>query len=339
MAPEGIDQQDIHLTVHAPIDSASEPNTRPRRILGLVWCSLGSAFAVTVPVLSNVLLTFGAAVAMCDGTRKERLVTLVVALTTGCLAAFLLMGPYEIPAAIIPIVGGYALARWMVLGRLDTNRFVVAATLVACLMMGVDVISTSLQGTSVPEVFATAVDGVVEQNIDSLDLSDTAVLLESRDSVLAYWPTMYYVVGLAVAICSVLGARTGIRMSRRAPEAGMLQRFDVPLWVPLLFAAGVFAGLVAPHLPVWADEVAMVGANVVMCARLVLAQQGISVLLQLMSNKGVARPLRTMVVIVAVWLEMSFALTSIVGLLDVGLNFRHIKRERPDLIPRPTEER
>ena len=339
MAPEGIDRQNYQLMVREHTDRPSERSTRPRRILGLAWCSIGSAFVVMAPVLANVLIAFGAAVAMCDGTRRERLLTLVVALSTGCVAAFLLMGPFEIPAAIIPIAGGYALARWMVLGRLDTNRSIAVAAVVACLMLGIDVISTTMQGTSVTDVFATAVDGLIEQNIDALDLNETAVLLESRDQVMAYWPTMYFGVGLGIMACSVFGAWLGVRTSNQAPEAGMLQRFDVPMWVPLLFSAGVVVELVAPHLPSGQDVATMVGANIVMCARLVLAQQGISVLLRLMSNKGVTKSLRMLIVMVAVWLEMSFALTSIVGLLDVGLNFRHLERERPDLIQRPARER
>ena len=214
---------------------------------------------------------------------------------------------------------------------------------IACLMMGADIVSTSLQGTSLTEVYTDVIDTAVEQslgqNLDSLDLDGTAEFLEARESVLAYWPTLYFVVGAATVVCSLAGVWLGDRVSRVRLEPGMISRFDVPLWVALLFAAGVAAELLGPRLPAWQEESALVGANVVMCARIVLAQQGLSVLQWVMRERHARPPIRTLVVMLGLWLELSFALMSVVGLLDVAVNFRHLRRNRGDLVLGSARER
>jgi hypothetical protein len=145
------------------------------------------------------------------------------------------------------------------------------------------------------------------------------------------WPTIYFVVAAGMAICSLLGARSGARRAGRQVESDMIARFDVPLWVAELFALGVAAQLLGPVLPSWQKEVATVGANVVMCCRLVLLQQGLSVLQWWMRERRVSVFTRAFLLLAALWLEMSFALTSIAGILDVIFNFRHIPRRRAQI--------
>jgi 1-acyl-sn-glycerol-3-phosphate acyltransferase len=108
---------------------------------------------------------------------------------------------------------------------------------------------------------------------------------------------------------------------------------------PELFALGVAAQLLGPVLPSWQKEVATVGANVVMCCRLVLLQQGLSVLQWWMREHRVPVFTRVFLLLMALWLEMSFALTSIAGILDVIFNLRHIPRRRPQFAPWSARER
>jgi uncharacterized protein YybS (DUF2232 family) len=119
----------------------------------------------------------------------------------------------------------------------------------------------------------------------------------------------------------------------------MIVRFDVPLWVAELFALGVAAQLLGPVLPTWQNEVATIGTNVVMCCRIVLAQQGLSVLQWWMREHRVPVFTKLFLLLVALWLEMSFALTSVAGILDVIFNFRHIPRRRLQIALRSARER
>ena len=337
VAPEGFSQTSTQLAVREQ-EPDSGRSTVQRFVMGVLWCSLGSAFLPLAPVLANVLVAFGGAVAMARGGRRERVIVLLCSLAAGSLSSFALVGAQDLPMTVISIVCAYALARAMVLDRLSTGRVIVAAMVATAVMLVADTVATTQQGTSVSELVTTVVNETVESNLDSLDLEGTTALLETRDSLVAYWPVIYFCVGLALVLCALGGAWLGARTSGVAIEPGMISRFDVPLWVAVLFAAGVAAQLLGPRLPAWQDETTMVGANVVMCARIVLAQQGLSVLQWWMRERRAIPPVRTAVVLMGFWLELSFALTSVLGLLDVAINFRRLERGRADLIPRPTRE-
>ncbi len=313
-------------------------NPQLRLITGVIWSFLGSTLVVLIPVLSCVFIAFGFAVVMCDGDRRERIITLVAALAAGCVSTSLLLGPYSLPMTVISVLSAYVLALSHTRGSLRTGGFLVVAAAVAVAMIGVDVVSTSLQGTSIGQVFESTIDQALESSWSSLDLDGTTAVLEARDSVVSYWPTLYFVVGLGVALCSLLGAWLATRMRRGRAETSMIARFDVPLWVAELFGLGVAAQLLGPHLPAWQTEVATVGMNVVMCCRIVLVQQGLSVLLWWLHGNQVGKPARAAIALASLLLELSFACTSVLGLLDVAMNFRHLERKRPDLSLRPARD-
>lgn len=319
--------------------SSSGRDVRSRLVRGMIWCLIGSALVAVVPVLANVMVAFGAAIAMSGGGRRERAAAYLGGIAMGCASTGLLVGAYDLPMTVTSVLCACAVADGVVRDRLRTGSLLLLVTAVTWAMMGTDMVSTSLQGTSIGELVTNVVNPVVEASEGSLDLSGTAALIEARDAMVVYWPTLYFVVGVALALSSLLGSLMGARASGAGVRAGMLVRYDVPLWVAVVFALGVAIQLVGPHLPSWQDGVAMVGANVVMCARLALAQQGLSVLLWWMAERRAPSVARAMAVLAALWLEMSFALTSVVGLLDVGLNFRHMERRRPDLVRGPGGER
>lgn len=337
VVPEGLGPETRQLAVAGQAQRAGSP--RARFVLGVVWASLGSTFVVLAPVLSNMLIAFGFALVVGNGVRRERVIALLVALAVGCASAGLFFGVYGIPMTVFSVICAFALARGYVMGSLHTGGFLLAAAAIAVTMIGIDSVSASLQGTSINGVITDVVDQMLEESWGSLDLDGTEAILEAKESVIAYWPTMYFAVGLGSALCSLLGAWLARRTSGAQTAAGMLVRYDVPLVVAELFALGVAAQLLGPRLPQWQDEVTTVGANVVMCCRIALAQQGLSVLLWLMRGRRVSPLACTLVVFVTLWAEVLFACASMLGLLDVGVNFRHLPRRRPDLFQRPTRER
>ncbi len=264
---------------------------------------------------------------------------MLVVMTASVTTAYLLLGIMAVPSTMVEVLCAHALACELVAGRLRTNGLLLEVVVLTFSMIGIDMVSASMQDTSITELITTMVNQTVEVAMESVDLEGTAALLETRDSLVAYWPTLYFLVAAGVALCSLLGAWMGAKLSGVSVPAGAIARFDVPLWVAVLFALGVAAELLGPVLPARQTEVAMVGANVVLCARIVLAQQGLSVLQWWMSERKVAWVARTSIVLIAVWLELSFALASVAGLVDVAVNFRGLKRGRPDLVQRSAGER
>ena len=307
--------------------------------MGSFGVSVGSAFVPLVPVLANVLVAFGGGGHTARGAVASRCSCSWPVLWRGKLGSFLLFGVHEVPNTELSVICAFVMAWAVVSGRLHTGGLVGGVAALTLVMIGMDTVSTSLQGTSINEVITSVVDQVVEESIGSLDLDEVAAVLEAKESVVSMWPTIYFVVAAGMAICSLLGARSGARRAGRQVESDMIVRFDVPLWVAELFALGVAAQLLGPVLPSWQKEVATVGANVVMCCRLVLLQQGLSVLQWWMREHRVPVFTRVFLLLMALWLEMSFALTSIAGILDVIFNLRHIPRRRPQFAPWSARER
>ncbi|MBP3893904.1 MAG: DUF2232 domain-containing protein [Atopobiaceae bacterium] len=339
VAPEGFDENSRQIAVWTGEPSPSGRSTRVRLILGLVWCSIGSAFIPLAPVISNVLVAFGMSIVMGGRGRREQVLALLVSLVSGAASTAVLFGAMSVPSTVLSVLCTFALAREYTLDRLSTTGLLLVIAATSLAMIGVDVVSASSQGTSVTELITGVVNEAVEMSVDSLDLDETASLLESRDAMVAYWPTLYFLVGAGTALFSLLGARLAGRIVGSRASEGFLLRYDVPLWVAELFALGVAIELLGPLVPAWQRETAMVGANVVMITRIALMQQGLSVLTWRMRERHVAGPLRVLATLSALWLELSFALTSIVGLADVVFNFRHLRRNRPSVKIGPTGER
>lgn len=332
VVPEGLDASKRQL---ATVDASQRPvgrSAKTRRILGLIWCFIGGSLVPLVPVLACTLVAYGVAMVISEGQRREQMVALFAVLSASSASTYLLLGAFGVPTAAIEVLCAYALACDLTTGRLKTGGLILEVVVLTLAMLGIDVVSASTQGTSITELITTMVNQTVEVAMESVDLEGTAALLEARDDLVAYWPTLYFLVASGVALCSLLGAWLGAKKSGVLVAPGMIARYDVPLWVAVLFALGVVIELLGPHLPSWQEEAAMVGANVVMCARIALAQQGLSVLQWWLHERKAPRLARTFVVLVAVWLELSFALASVAGLVDVAFNFRGIDRGRPSLV-------
>jgi hypothetical protein len=302
--------------------------------MGIVWCVAGSVLLSMMPVLSCAIIAFGAVQVIGSGSRREQVLAFLVSLVAAVGDTWLLAGVQDLPMSILSVVCAFALAAGLVSGRLRTGWLLLAVAAIQMVMIGVDTMSTSLQGTTITQLITDVVDQVVAGYMDSVDLDGTAVLLETRDELVAYWPSIYFAVAAGIALSSLAGSWLGAKASGVAVEPGMIRRYDVPLWVAELFAVGVVAQLLGPHLPQGQERVAVVGANVVMCTRVALAQQGLSVLSWLLHERGVHAPARVLAMMVAVWLELSLAPASVAGLLDVVVNFRRLERGRPDLIQR-----
>lgn len=338
VVPEGLDSSTTQLAVREEMPQSGK-NARRGLIVGLVWCSIGSALMPAAPVIACVLVAFGAAVAMGMGSRREQVLVLMAGLLAGFLGPFLLFGVHEVPNTELSVICAFVMAWAVMSGSLHTGGLVGGVAALTLVMIGMDTVSTSLQGTSINEVITSVVDQVVEESIGTLDLEGVAAVLDAKESVVSMWPTIYFVVAAGMVICSFLGARSGARRVGRQVDSDILVRFDVPLWVAELFALGVAAQLLGPYLPTRQNEVATVGTNVVTCCRLVLLQQGLSVLQWWMREHRVPVFTKLFLLLAALWLEVSFALTSIAGILDVIFNFRRIPRRRPQVPFRSAGER
>ena len=337
--PEGLDRNAAALAVRDDEQGPSGRSSTPSTVFGAFWCSVGIALFPEASVLSSALVAFGAAVVVGSGTRRTQALALLAAIAVGSVAAYLLFGVRALPMTVISALGACAIGWGYVTGRLHAGGLLLASAVLGGAGAGIDSVLASMHGSSITSLLTESVNKVVEMNEASADLDSMTAVLWARDAFLAYWPTMYFVVGLGNVLCATYGARKGVQVMRLREDAGLLASYDVPLWLIVVFVLGVVIELLGPHLPAWQETSAMVGANVVACARVALGLQGIAVLLWWMKERRASGFAKALAVIVAVWLELSFALASIAGLMDVVANFRSLERKRPSLNLGPAKER
>lgn len=306
---------------------------------GLLWCSLGSACLTLAPLVANVLVAFGMVVAAWDRGLREQLLVLLVSLGVGCGTSFALFGPYDLPSVAISVLCAFAVARTYATDKLRAGSLLATAGSAALAMASVDLVLTRQTGTTITEVINEMVSSVIETSEVSLDISTTSALIETRNMLVGYWPTLYVATGLAMAAFALMGSYLALRSMHAKLPHSFVATYDVPLVVPVLFAIGAVIELASSHLPSGADVAAMVGANVVLVCRLALVQQGLSVLQWFARIRGLRVATRILLVLVALWLETPLALTSMLGLFDVLVNLRHLVRQRPSVDIRPMQER
>ena len=340
VAPEGFDPNaSIKALAVLGNGEPSGRSTRSSLLWGLLWCSIGSACVPLAPIAANVLVAFGMVVAARDRGVKEQALVLCVSLAAGCSVSYALFGAFDIPSTVVAVLCAFAVAQIYVARKLNAGSLLAIAGVAALAMACQDFLAASKEGMTIAEVINQMVSGMVDTSSGSLDISTTTALIEARNLMVSYWPTLYAATGLALTVFSLMGAFLALVTSRVERPASVVANYDVPLVVPMAFAFGVAAELSSAHLPAGADVAALAGANVVMISRIALAQQGISVLVWWLRERRVGLAVRTALVFAALWLEMSLALVSLVGLLDVMINFRRLPRRRPNLVVRPMQER
>ena len=122
-----------------------------------------------------------------------------------------------------------------------------------------------------------------------------------------YWPMAFLSNAIVEALCSHIGGSLAAR-KRDARTKRTFSEFDAPVWVAVLFIVGVAASLVSSQLPAWSWYTKRAGFGPI--------TQGLTL-------------------VAAFYLEVSFLLVSVVGLVDVvAANFRGLPRKRDNARPK-----
>jgi uncharacterized protein YybS (DUF2232 family) len=156
--------------------------------------------------------------------------------------------------------------------------------------------------------------------------------------VLNLWPLTYAMLSFSVVVGAHLGARMGVSPELKEKQAKwQISSFKAPLWSVVVLA--VSASLLALSFGLSGsvqDVFRIVGVNALMLVRFIFAFQGYAVLLWFLQDRRIGCLLRVMILILAIDLEMSFFVLSVVGLIDVWAKFRGSGDQKPDTPPNPT---
>ena len=342
-APEGVSPEGSDIV---PFDeSSAEGDHNGARVpkgAGPIVALVGGAVCVSgLSALGPGVVAAGYSLAHRADDVSYKGLTCALAIV-GAIVAALASDATAAPGAVVMAVVGLVVAWLYCSGSMTSGRLllVVAATTVAHLL--VDEALMLLSGTTLSAYMASYVDAyadLVSEAYGSYDLSTqlevSSTLSELTSFMGTFWPMMYAVAALVeylsahVGLWLALGGRRG--QIEAASGSGVrvpgLVEFDVPLLVVALFLASLAVYVVESTVgAVWSELVYAISANLTMSLRFAFVLQGAAVVSWLLSRFHSGPFLRLAAWILAITLELDFYVVTIVGLVDVWANFRHLER-------------
>ena len=287
-------------------------------------CALGGYVATTsLAFVAPAIVAFGLVSCAPRGLMREMLPGLLAALAVSA-ALGAPSGAVAVADCAIVCAVSFAVALAMVRGRLTPGASCIVMAALTAAHLGVDALAASMGGTtlveSVSQILAYVRQQVVEINPSAAaQVDSTVAVLE------VMWPSGYVVAALAEGLMAQLGAWLAAA-GRPEVSRPRLADFDLPLWTVAALVVSVAGLAVALTVPAAPDAVLMVSANLVMALRFAFAAQGLAVLAWSLDRRGTGLLAKVLLGALALYLEVQFVVMTVVGLVDVWANLRHLPR-------------
>lgn len=304
---------------------AQAPRGGSSLVAGLVICSLGGVIAGYIPMLGCFAVGYGAVVTLAARNRLQALATLACTLVPAAVVALVAQVatvPSVLVACTLGIVTAWAISR----SRLSLS---VAFALVGCgtlALIGVDAIQLQSMDSSIANMITQLVNEYAN-SIGVASVSAVAQIEALRAMLQLYWPSAYLVVALVEFICALLGACASARREGLRVSMPSLVDYDVPVWLVGVLVADIL-GLAAVRVvpQAYTNAVNMVSANLLVALRIAFAVQGFAIIAWLIRTRHVGAFAGACTIVAGLVLEDQFYVMTIVGLVDVWKNFRHLPR-------------
>ena len=307
---------------------ARRPDSSGRPWEQVLLC-LGIALSVAIqswnPLLGTLLL--GAVVRMLldrSGSWVSGLVIATCMAVVGLVGIGMMQQPLSAFVAIPATVSALGIATLMHVHRAGVTATSVLIAAMTVLGLGVDATSVALQGSDI----VTVMHGMLMETIEASAGTgiDATMLVATLEPIVTYlWPMVYVLSAMVNTLFAASGAR--IVATRGGMGPVRIAAFDAPLWSVGALALGIVGcGASMANIP-YASVVLTCSLTVLLSVRFIFMLQGFGVLLAKLEQHRMGCFTRTLVLLFAVWIETMFFILSIVGLVDVWANFRHLPRE------------
>lgn len=293
--------------------------------VGYLFCVLGGLASTASPLAAALFVGFGMTVASAARPVWARALG-TVAFVVPTLVMGLMLDTSSLVSALVACCLGAAVAIAACEGRATAGALCALVGTATLVRLGADALLAAGQGTTL----VSSMDSLMSSYLQQLgDLSGATEQVAIAQQILrVVWPFTYTVPALGEVLLAVVGCHiASSHMGERSAELPRFAEFDLPLWVVAVFV-GSLVGL-AVVLTAGSDTTSlpfMVVANVILAARLAFAAQGLAVLSWVIQKRRLSGLMAALAVIAALYLEMQFIVMSIVGLLDVWADFRHLGR-------------
>ena len=327
VAPEGFEGGPV---VHESVDGQAEARGSWQGEVkrGLFWAAFGGMIAFAIPNIGSAIAAYGICLACFEREGSLRWKAILACLGVGALTAAL-ADPVQVPLVVVGCVATIAIALLVMGDRATSGCLCALALALAAATCGVEAVYAWLAGTTIPQVIESLLTQSGEMLTRGANVSAQVGVDRAVELARTYWPMAYLSGAVARVALALFGARLALRKRGVAFEKSALMEFDAPLWVCAAFVVGMAASLSAPLFPEWSYWIKFFGENVLTAARIALAIQGIAVGLWFARGRGVGPFMRGMLVALMVWIEVSFVVMSVLGLVDaLFANFRSLERNR-----------
>lgn len=305
---------------------------RPTRSLsapaGLFFCALGGAVASSsIPAVAPALVAYGCASVFATTRSTPTRAASVFAALVPAVALSVTAGPAAVAGALIACAVAFAVAGAALLGRVTPGFAAVVCALAAFGQMGVDAAVAAAHGTTLGASVSALVD-VYASQLGSQGAAMAATMDAVQALMAVMWPTAYVIAALGLYLSGLLGTHLAAAQAKEGVvRPGRLADYDLPLWVVAVLVAAAAGLAFALTTSGDAARVALVvSANVVMALRFALAVQGLAVLSWFLRGRQVGPVASALAWGLALYLETQFVVLSLVGLVDVWANLRHLPR-------------
>lgn len=293
---------------------------------GYLLCVLGAACITSVPVLGAALAACGVTVVLRRSGTKFGCLAALLALA-GTTAMGLILDPASLVDALPVCVASVATAFALSCGEMTPGIGCIIVGLLAMSQLGADALVAASQGTTLVAVVESITQEFLSQLATVAQVTNDQQQV-IKDILTYLWPLTYTLAALVEFACAYLGISiASSRLGEKSFEMPKLPDFDLPVWVVAVFVAAVCGFAVARSVSLgFAQVLLVVSLNVIMGLRFAFLIQGLASICAFMRKRQIRQFTRTLTYIAAFYLEANFFVMSIVGLVDVWANFRHLPR-------------
>lgn len=307
---------------------------RRRRDTAWLWCVLGMMASLLVPVFASIPAAYGygrIAGGEGRGLSKRGLGYLVLGIAATLAAGVVLLGAesaLDIVAEQINILLVVAMVTYALFSRRRASLLLSATTAASAgLLALVMVLEAKLVGTTPAALFASVVQGA---NTSGLTLLQRSQISSIESFVEMLWPQACLVAALVFVVCAHAAAYAGVRSAgkeagREVQGAGWsFSEFSLPFWTVAFVLASLACLAGGTYLAGGDSLLVAIGANLLLGMRLAYMVQGFALVRWLCEKYEVGYLLRACLILLGLYLESSFYVMCVVGLVDALADFRQL---------------
>lgn len=332
-------------------EAGEKPRGRDPFWVAFLWCLLGSIAMCEFTLIGCAMVGYGAAVVWGARGIRARVAAPGEAVSVqpmsqrdlwfciGGTAIGLVLGlwltgwtPLLVAELVVDVALAWVVARLVVAGRSNVSSGYLLATIVTLVYLGLASLSALAAGMTPVDAAKAMVNAAVELTASGSTLDVAAQMRSVENLLVLLWPFAYFVLGGLNVLCAHAGARVADTVpGTRKPWR--LADFEAPTWsVVALIVAVAVAGVgslgVLGSAGGWLQSA---GLCIISAVRFVFMLQGFGVLTWWLSKHRLGCFIRFLVLFLAVDLEASFLVVSLLGLVDFWANLRHLPRgQKPE---------